>query len=96
MMVIVLLALIALTGCRTLVRTDKAALQVLVSQVPDLPDTPEWPSVTWSYSDGRYYLLEGDVDKVLDYLENQIPQYKFEIGQYEEQLQIVLDGILSI
>lgn len=92
----VLLALIVLTGCRTATAADDATLAILVGQIPDLPDIPAWPEVIWSYEDGKYCLVEEDVDKVLDYLENRMPLYRFEMEQFGEQLRIVLDGISSI
>lgn len=90
---ILLLVLIALTGCQTIARTDSTFTRILISQVPDLPSFPIWPSVTWEYEDNRYSLSENDVDKILDYLENKIPLYEFEIEQYEEQLQIILNSL---
>ena len=95
-LVIVLLALIVLTSCQTTAKTDKAALQILISQIPDVPEVPSWPSVTWGFEDGKYYLTEPDVDKVLYYLENDLPRQEFEVKQYKEQLKMVIDGILSI
>lgn len=94
---IVLLALVALTGCQTTtVKTDKAAIQILISQIPDLPEYPRWPDVSWSFNGSDYCLDEAEVDSVLDYLENGIPTYEFEINRYKEQLKIVFDGILSL
>lgn len=94
-MVTVLLVSVVSTGCQT-TRTDLEAREILVSKVPELPERPRWPNVSWSYDDGRYSLSEEDVDKVLDYLENGIPLYEFELGIYKEQLQVVLDGILAL
>lgn len=91
----VLPASLVLTGCQT-TRSDLEAREILVSKVPELPGRPRWPDVSWSYDGGRYSLSEEDVDKVLDYLENGIPLYEFELGIYEEQLQVVLDGILAL
>ncbi len=91
-----LLALIVLTGCRTATAADDEALGILVGQIPDLPEIPAWPEVNWSYENGKYCLVEEDVDKVLDYLENRMPLYRFEMEQFGEQLRIVLDGISSI
>ena len=89
----VLLVLTVLTACRTVQKSDAAYIEILVSEIPDHPVLPSWPSVTWEYQDGRYSLEEEDVDKVLNYLENEIPMYKFEVEQYQEQLEIVLDAL---
>ena len=100
-MILLLLATMLLassvsTGCRTSVQTDRTALEIIASEIPDLPKIPEWPDVCWSYCEGMYCLIEEDVDRVLDYLENSIPLYRFEMENYERELRIVLDGMLSI
>lgn len=71
-------------------------MEILASEVPDLPRIPEWPDVRWSYRDGMYCLSEEDVDRVLDYLENAMPLYRFEMERYGRQLETVLGGMLSI
>ena len=76
--------------------TDRAAREILVSRISEMPEIPQWPDVRWFFEDGKYCLTETDVDLVLDYLENEMPRYRFEVRQYEEQLRIVLDGIMSI
>ena len=88
----VTLVLVALISCRT-VTTDSTYTEILISEIPEHPVIPAWPCVTWEYEDGRYSLSEEDVDKVLNYLENEIPFYAFEVEQYEAQLQIVLDAL---
>ena len=94
---IVLLVLTGLTSCQTAqVRTDSTAIEILIAEIPEVPTLPSWPSVYWAYEDGKYYLNEEDVDKVLDYLENQIPLYQFEVTKFEEQLGIVLDGLRAL
>jgi hypothetical protein len=94
---IALLVSIGLTSCQTAqARTDNTALEILIAEIPKYPTLPSWPNVYWAYEDGKYYLNEEDVDKVLDYLENQIPLYQFEVTQYEEQLDIVLDGLRAL
>ena len=93
---IALLILIVSTGCRTARISDLTAREILISEIPDLPEIPNWPDVQWFYESGSYFLTESDVDKVLNYLENAIPLYRFEIAQYEQQLHIVVEGLLSI
>ena len=100
-MILLLLATVLLvssvsTGCRTVSATDRTAIGILASKVPDLPEIPEWPNIHWLYRDGMYGMSEEDADKVLDYLENSMPLYRFEMENYERQLRIVLDGMLSI
>lgn len=62
--------------------------------VPQLPVLPKFPKLTWSYQNGLYCLSETDADRLLDYKENSIPLYEFQIQQYREQLKTVLDGIV--
>ena len=60
--------------------------------IPELPALPDFPDLLWFYKDGFYCLDEQNVDLLLDYRDNQIPLYEFQMEQYQEQLQIVLDG----
>ena len=41
-------------------------------------------------------LISDDADKVLDYLENRMPMYRFEMESYGEQMQAVKDGLCSL
>lgn len=93
---IVLLALIVLIGCQTPIRSDNTAKQILVNEIPTLPSIPSWPNVSWFYEDGKYSLNESDVDKVLNYLENEMPLYEFEINRFEEDVLIIINGLLAI
>ena len=86
------LVLVALISCRT-VKTDSPYTEILIAEIPEHPVLPEWPCVSWEYDDGRFSLSEEDVDKVLNYLENEIPLYTFEVEQYEAELNIVLDAL---
>ncbi len=88
-----LLVLLVSTACRTVQKSDAAYIEILISEIPEHPVLPSWPLVTWEYRDGRYSLGEEDVDKVLNYLENEIPLYKYEVKQYQEQLDVVLDAL---
>jgi len=61
--------------------------------VPELPEIPAWPVLHWTYNDGFYCLSEADADKLLDYMENRMPLYIFEISRYEEELGAVIDAL---
>lgn len=61
--------------------------------LPQLPEFPVLPELCWEYKDGRYSLSEADTDKLLSYFENDIALYKWELGQYEKKLEIVIDRI---
>lgn len=92
MLVILLLALTALTGCKS---TEPAVSnsQVLKDMIPELPELPQWPELRWEYRDGYYCLDEADVDKVLNYWENRIPLYQSEIELFKRKLSIVMDRL---
>lgn len=62
--------------------------------VPELPEVPEFPVLHWSYSDGLYSIGEEGVDNLLDYGENLIPRFRWELEQYKEQLDIVLSALV--
>lgn len=92
---IAFLVLLVSTGCRTAARSDSDPFaQTLALMIPQLPEVPTWPEVTWIWSDGLYCLTEEDVDKVLDYLENQMPLYRFEMDQYEGATAAVIEALL--
>ena len=62
--------------------------------IPTLPEYPEFPVLEWEYEEsGRYSLSESDADKFLDYMENDIPQYLWEIEQYEKKMEVVKRAI---
>jgi len=61
--------------------------------IPEIPELPAWPALSWEYQDGRYSLSEADVDKLLDYRENKIPQYQYEMVLFRDKLAVVLDVI---
>ena len=92
MLVILLLALTVLTGCKS-TETAVSNSQVLKDMIPELPELPQWPELRWEYQDGYYCLNEADVDKVLDYWENKIPLYQSEIELYKKKLSIVMDRL---
>ena len=61
--------------------------------LPRLPEFPVLPELCWEYKDGRYSLSEEDVDKLLSYFENDIALYKWELGQYEKKLEVVVNTL---
>ena len=94
MLVTALLVLTVLTGCKTAEAQPAISnSQVIKELVPDLPELPAWPKLQWEYSDGRYSLSEADVDKVLDYWENKIPLYQYQMEIYKKELTVILDHL---
>ncbi len=61
--------------------------------MPNLPELPEFPELQWSYAEGLYSITEEDVDKLLDYGENQIPLFTWSLEVYQKQVQIIMDEI---
>ena len=61
--------------------------------LPELPEFPVLPELCWEYKDSRYSLSEADTDKLLSYFENDIALYKWELGQYEKRLEVVVEKL---
>ena len=83
-------------GKEKITDAEQEAKQILANEIPTLPSIPSWPNVSWFYEDGKYSLNESDVDKVLNYLENEMPLYEFEINRFEEEILIIINGLLEI
>ncbi|MBO4393512.1 MAG: hypothetical protein J5800_04130 [Spirochaetales bacterium] len=90
-----LLVLIVLTGCTTTEITQEPDLfrDTLISMIPVLPEVPSLPELTWTYQDGLYCLDEQNVDKLLDYGENTMPRFRWELDKYRRELEVVLSSI---
>lgn len=96
-MVTAILVLTGSTGCMTTEvqpKQEDIYTQVLLNMIPELPKVPDFPVLSWSYSDGLYSISEEDVDRLLDYGENRIPRFRWELEQYSKSLGIIL-GHLS-
>ena len=94
-MVILILALIGSTSCTTTnVTEDKTTFkETLLSMIPDLPDVPSLPALSWTYQEGLYCLDEQNVDMLLDYGENTLPHFRWELGQYQRKLDVILQSL---
>jgi hypothetical protein len=93
---ILMLVLLASTACRTPCQTatgSEAYRVILYSMVGDLPSFPDWPDVEWTFRDGLYCLTEDDADRILDYAENALPLFLWELKQRERRLDIMLEGL---
>ena len=88
---ILLTVSIVLIGCKSTEQTPLEDRQeILIGMLPDLPELPEWPKLEWHYTDGMYCISETDADRILDYWENQIPNYKYELEKYQKKLAAVV------
>ncbi len=94
-MVTALLVLTVLTGCTTtsVTKEQNTFKETLLSMIPALPEVPALPQLTWTYQDGLYCLDEQNVDKLLDYGENTLPRFRWELDQYRRKLDSVLQAI---
>lgn len=67
---------------------------IIKAMLPELPELPEWPKLSWTLEpSGRYSLSEADVDKVLDYWENQIPRYRYELEVYGRTITVIVEHL---
>ena len=94
-MVTALLVLTALTGCTTTSVTEEQSTlkETLLSMIPVLPEVPALPQLTWTYQDGLYCLDEQNVDRLLDYGENTLPLFRWELDQYRRKLDSILQAL---
>lgn len=96
LVVTAVLVLTGSTGCRTTEPQpvqDNTYTEVLLGMIPELPEVPAFPTLHWTYSDGLYSIDEEDVDKLLDYGENRLPRFRWELEQYERSLSVVLSAM---
>jgi hypothetical protein len=93
--VILLPVLLVLTGCQSLhpVAEDKAYNTVMVNLLTGLNTDLVLPEVMWIYHDGMYCLSEEDADRILDFKENTLPQFLWELEQYKKEINIVFDAL---
>lgn len=92
-----LLVLICSTGCRTaridLADPDRVYREQVAELVPELPELPEFPDLSWQFDQGRYSISESDVDRLLDYRDNQLAEYRFQVEIYADQLRIIIGNM---
>ncbi len=84
-----------LTSCTTTEVSDQSDIyrDALISMIPKLPEVPTLPQLTWTYKDGLYCLDEDNVNKLLDYGENTLPLFRWELEQYQRKLTTVLNAL---
>ncbi|MBO4279493.1 MAG: hypothetical protein J5891_06760, partial [Spirochaetales bacterium] len=95
LLVTVLLVLSVSTGCTTTEVSEEPDLfrDTLISMIPALPVVPSMPELKWTYQDGMYCLDEQNVDLLLDYGENTLPNFRWQLEQYRRKLEIVLESL---
>ena len=97
-----MLALSALTACTSTNRSSNTEevsksfnvyVKTILSDFPHLPEVPSFPELHWTYNDGLYGIGEEDVDKLLNYAENDIPLYKYNLETYEEKVNVIIKAL---
>ena len=81
------------TGCQTGSETSDGYKSIVIGMVPELPELPDLPALSWEYKDGRYSISSEDADLYLDYGENRIPLYLYQMDIYRKKMDILLDAL---
>lgn len=94
----VLLFAIVLTGCQILEPLSKSERAIdnkpiLVNMLPTFPEFPAFPQLEWQDDNGRQSISNEDAVKFLDYWENDIAEYQFEVKKYRDSLEVVLEAL---
>ena len=78
-------------GCGTTEIPDESPYEeILVWMIPDLPELSPFPELQWMLEEnGRYSISEEDADRILDYRDNELPLYRFELEQYQREMEII-------
>ena len=95
LLLLLMSVLAASTGCGTTEIPDESPYdEILISRIPDLPELPQFPELQWLLEEnGRYSISAEDADRILDYRDNKLPLYRFEIEKYQRELRIIADSI---
>lgn len=82
-------------GCGTTEIPDESPYEeILIGMIPDLPELPRFPELQWMQEEsGRYSISEDDADRLLDYRDNELPLYLFEIERYQREMRIIAESI---
>ena len=96
-LLLLLSVLTALTGCGTTEIPDESPYEeILIGMIPDLPELPSFPELQWILEEnGRYSIQEEDADRLLDYRDNELPLYRFEIERYQSELRVITDSLFQ-
>ena len=96
-LLLLLSVLTALTGCGTTEIPDESPYEeILIGMIPDLPELPSFPELHWVLeANGRYSISEEDADRLLDYRDNELPLYCFEIERYQSELRVITDSLFQ-
>lgn len=93
---LLLLSVLAVsTGCGTTEIPEESPYEeILIGMIPDLPELPPFPELQWELEEnGRYSISAEDADRLLDYRDNILPLYRFEVERYQRELGIIAESI---
>lgn len=89
--------LTVLTACKSVeyipVDAGETYTGAIVDILPVLPTLPDFPELKWEYSGGRYSISEADVDTLLDYKDNVLVLYRYELGVYKDEMLILVNAL---
>jgi hypothetical protein len=60
---------------------------------PVAPSVPTFPTLKWSYEDGKYCIGEEEADKLLDYGENELPLFRQRYDQFLRHIHLILEAV---
>ena len=83
------------TGCGTTEIPEESPYEeILIGMIPDLPEPPSFPELQWELEEnGRYSISAEDADRLLDYRDNILPLYRFEVERYQREMDILKNAI---
>ena len=84
-------------GCGTTEIPEESPYEeILIGMIPDLPELPSFPELQWMLEEsGRYSISEEDADRLLDYRDNELPLYRFEVERYQRELDVLSNAIIQ-
>ena len=85
------------TGCGTTeIPDDSPYDEILISMISELSELPPFPELQWMLEEnGRYSISEEDADRLLDYRDNELPMYRFELVRYQRELDTITEALTA-
>ena len=73
---------------------DEGYKGIMTNLIPESPTLPRFPVLSWEIEDnGRFSITREDADRLLDYRDNLIPQYEWEMEKWIDKQKAVLECI---
>ena len=94
MMESVLLVSTACLTTRAARAGDEGYKGIMANLVPERPTLPRFPSLSWEIEEnGRFSITREDADRLLDYRDNLLPLYEWEMEKWTDKQRAVLECI---